>query len=265
MSCRKAFWALAVSLVLTFVSQAITEGAATSGDVTGSKWVRPVKDNVVVYTSTGSKVERIGILNEDVIVEVLREDRDWYQVRFVRENAEFVGWVLKAEVGVEGTPPNPPKRTPKPDPTPKPKDDEPEETRLTIQETHDKLFEAVQVPVGTSPVFKRSWDRSKMKTYERDTGSTGMAWGGGQRAKMDVLYLFDPDEVVQVFIEDKIRELKQLRKESHPDFVLVINCYIRALEAYVEGKYPDLRRLVRQAERFWKTIAQMVPGIDVGF
>jgi len=261
-SCSKAFLALAISLVLTFVFLSIADGATSSGGVTGSKWVRPIKDNVVVYTSTRTKAVRIGILNQDAVVEVIREDRDWCQVRFVRENAEFVGWVVKAEVAVEGTPPNPPKRTPKPDPAAKPKkDEEPEEKRLTIEETSDKLFEMVQIPVGTSPVFKRSWDRSKMKRYEKDTGSTGMAWGGGQRAKMDALYLFDPDEVVQVFIEDKIRELKKLHKEGHPDFTLVINSYIRALEAYIEGKFPDLRKFVEQAERFWKRI----PGVTVGF
>jgi hypothetical protein len=217
---------------------------------------------VVVYTSTGTKAVRIGILNKDVVVQVIREDRDWYEIRFIKEDAEFVGWVVKEEVAVEGTPPNPPKRTPKPDPALTPqKEEEPEEKRLTIEETSDKLFEMVQIPVGTSPVFKRSWDRSKMKRYERDTGSTGMAWGGGQRAKMDVLYLFDPDEVLQVYIEDKIRELKKLKKEGHPDFALVINCYIRALEAYIEGKFPDLRKFVEQAERFWKRI----PGVVVGF
>jgi hypothetical protein len=256
---------VAVSLVPMLVSPTGVNGQTSSDAVAVSKWVRPVKDNVVVYTSTGTKVERIGVLNKDVVVEVLREDQDWYQVRFVRENAEFVGWVLQAEVAVEGTPPEPPKRTPKPDAAPQPKEEKTQEKQLTIQETHDKLLEMVEIPVSTSPVFKRSWDRSKMNRYQEDTGSTGTVWGGGQKAKMDVLYLFDPDEVVQVYVEDKIRELKKLRKEGDPNFVLVIDCYIRALEAYSEGKYPDLRRLVNQAEGFWKRIAERVSGIDVGF
>lgn len=259
MGCSKALLSLAFSLVLTFFLLNSAAGAAASGDATGPTWVRPVKDDVVVYTSTGTRVERIGTLNKDAVVQVLREDRDWYQVRFTRENAEFVGWVLKAEVAVEGTPADPPKRNPKPEP--KPETEVPAEQRLSIEETHDKLFEMVQIPVGTTPLFKKTWDRSRMKEYASVTGTTPMSWGGAQKAKIDVLYLFDPDEVIQVFVEDKIRELRKLRKEGHPDFTRVIDCYIRALEAYMEGKFPDLRRLVDQAERSWKRI----PGVIVGF
>ncbi|MDP2895407.1 MAG: hypothetical protein Q8Q12_02460 [bacterium] len=255
----------AFSLVMIPGVLTSSEGAAPSVEATGSTWVKPIKANVVVYTSTGTKVETIGVLDKDVIVQVLREDRDWYQVRFVRENAEFVGWVLKAEVAVEGTPPNPPVRNPKPDPAPKPEETKPQEQRLSLQETHGKLMEMIQIPVGTAPMFKKTWNRSRMQELVAESGSTGMQIFGGQKAKMDVLYLFDPDEVIEVFVEDKIRELKKLRSEGHPDFAWVIDCYIRALEAYIEGKFPDLRKLVAQAERFWRSIAAVTPDMEVGF
>lgn len=262
---RRAIFGTAFSLVAIPMIVIIAEGASPSADATGPTWVRPMQDNVVVYTSTGSKVERIGVLNKDAIVQVLRQDSDWYQVRFVRENAEFVGWVLKAEVAVEGTPPNPPVRNPQPDSAPKPQEAPSPEPKLSIQETHDKLMEMVQIPVGTAPMFKKAWNRSRMKELINESGSTGMQMFGGQKAKMDVLYLFDPDEVIEVFVEDKVRELKKLRNEAHPDFVWVIDCYVRALEAYIEGKFPDLRKHVAQAERFWKNIAAVNPGIEVGF
>lgn len=263
MTYRKAHLSVAISLVLTIVFPALAAGATASESAGSTKWVRPVKDNVVVVTSTGTKVERIGILTKDTVVQVLREDRDWYQVKFTRENAEFVGWVPREEMAVEGTPPDPPKRNPKPEPAPGPKPDAPpEEQKLSLQETHTKLMELVQIPLGSSPMWKRQYNLSRMKTYRQETGSTGMAlFSGGAMAKLDALYLFDPDEVIEVFVDDKIRELKKLRKEGHPDFTRIIDSYIRALEAYIEGKFPDLRRLVQQAERFWGRI----PGVVVGF
>lgn len=259
------------TLAFTGISMAVSSfflnpatGQTVSNATSGPVWVRPRRNEVAVHTSSGTKVERIGILSEATVVQVLREDHAWYQIRFTRDNAEFVGWVLKEDVVVEGTPPNPPERNPKPEPAPKSKSEEnnsPEDKRLSIQETHEKLMELVQVPIGESPMWKKQYNLSRMRTYRKETGTTGMQLFGGQKAKMDALYLFDPDEVIEVFVDDKIRELKKLRKEGHPEFGSVIDCYIRALDAYIEGKFPDLRRLVEQAERSWKRI----PGVIVGF
>jgi hypothetical protein len=264
-SCRTARTAVLISLVLTLQFPILAGGQTVSG-ASGPTWVRPVKENVVVYTSTGSKVERIGILTENVVVQVVGEDRSWYKIRFTRENAEFEGWVLKQEVAVEGTPANPPKREkPEPSPTPKPKEEEkqPEEKTLSLKETHDKLTELVQIPVGSGPQVKLSYDLDAMRKSRGVSGSTGMTLFGGQKAKMEVLALFDVDEVIEYFVEEKIRSLKELEKEAHPDFDRVIDCYIRALEAYIEKKTPDFVRLVNQAERFWNRILGLedeVPG-----
>jgi hypothetical protein len=221
--------------------------------------------------SSGGKLENIGTLTQEAIVQVVREDRGWYQIQFTRDCAEFVGWVLKEEVVVEGTPPSPPVRHPKPDAAPSTdaqKREVPAEKRLSVQETHDKLSELVEIPIGESPVWKKQYNfghpkshRNRLKSQRNESGSTSMQLFGAQKAKMDVLYLFDPDEVIEVFVEDKIRDLKKFQKESHPDFARIIDCYIRALQAYVEGKLPDLKRLVQQAERSWRTI----PGLVVGF
>jgi hypothetical protein len=226
--------------------------------------VRPIKDNVVVHTSSGSEVHRIGVLTKDTVVQVLQEDRGWYQIKFTRENAEFVGWVLKEEVAIEGTPPDAPKRTPKPDVMPPPEEQEkpePEKKTLSIQETHEKLLALVQVPVSEAPQYKVTYNLEGMKDSIRQSGTTGMTLFGGFKAKLEVLELFPPDEVIEAYIEDeKIRKLEELMEEAHPSFHRVIDYYIRALEAYLERK-TDFLRLINMAERFWKRI----PGIEVGF
>jgi len=253
-----------ISMVVS--SMFLTSGAGETmpGGASGPVWVRPRKSDVQVHMSSGNKLENIGTLTQDAIVQVLREDRGWYQIRFTRDAAEFVGWVLKDDVVVEGTPANPPARHPKPEAAPNGTGQQkelPAEKKLSLQETHDKLLELTQIPIGESPVWKKQYNLSRLKSQRNESGSTTMQLFGAQRAKIDVLYLFDPDEVIEVFVEDKIRELKKFQKESHPDFGWIIDCYIRALEAYIEGKLPDLRRLVQQAERSWRTI----PGLVVGF
>jgi hypothetical protein len=181
----------------------------------------------------------------------------------VRENAEFLGWVAKEEVAVEGTPPKPPTRVVKPEPEPKQeKKEEPEEKILTIEETHEKLLKLREVPVSSGPMYKETYNLDGMRHTRSGSGSTGMALFGGQEASLQVLALFDPDEVVEWFVEERIRELKKLGQEAHPSFHRVIDWYIKGLEAYVERKPRDLERFVNQAERFWKTI----PGVpEVGF
>ncbi len=264
MTGLKATLTLASSLAVTLPPVSLARGQNASGVASGSNWVRPTKDNVLVYTSTGTTLESIGVLSKDAIVQVLREDWLWYQIKFTKDNAEFVGWVRKEDVAIEGTPPNPPQRNPKPEPARDPTQDqkkEPQENALSILETHEKLLKLVEVPIADSPMWKKDYNLSRLKSYRNETGNTSMQLFGGQKAKLDVLYLFDPDEVIEVFVEDKIRELKKLRKEAHPDFIYIIDCYIRALEAYTEGKFPDLRSRVEQAERIWKRI----PGIVVGF
>ena len=254
----------AVSLVVTFFLLTIAHGQTVPGGATGPLWVKAIKDNVVMYTHTGAKVERIAVLKKDTLVQVLGQDRDWYRVKFITEDAEFVGWVLKAEVAVEGTPANPPKRTPKPDPTPRPKDPKeppPEKKTLSIEETHKKLFELAQIPVSEAPKYTKQYDESGMKTKIRQSGSTGMTLFGGYKAKLEVLELFPPDEVIELYVEDeKIRKLEELREEAHPAFHRVIDYYVRALEAYLERK-ANFQRLINSAENFWKRI----PGIEVGF
>jgi len=250
-----------VSLVVTLLPLTFATGQTVSGGTTGTTWVRPVKDSIVVYTSSGTEVARIGILTKDTVVQVFQEDRGWYKIKFVKEDAEFFGWVLKAEVAVEGTPANPPKRTPKPEPKPKEeKKPEPEETTLSIEETHKKLLLLVEVSIGESPKYTKSVSRGMRKTTS-ESGSTGQALFGGGKAKLEVLRLFEVDEVIEVYVDDKIRELKKLVKEGHPDFKRVIDWYIRALEAYLEGKRPTFESLINRAESFWRNI----DGIEVGF
>lgn len=251
---------LVATLLLLTSAAAQTAPGATSGPI----WVRPIKESVVVYTHTGAKVERIAVLTKETIVQVLAQDRDWYQIKFTTENAEFVGWVLKAEMAVEGTPANPPKRTPKPEPRPKPekpKKTEPEKKTLSIEETHNKLFALVQIPVSEAPKYTVSYNLEGMKDSIRRSGSTGMSLFGGFKAKLEVLELFPPDEVIEAYIEDeKIAKLEELMEEAHPAFHRVIDYYVRALEAYLERK-ANFLRLISSAENFWKRI----PGIHVGF
>jgi len=256
--------AMLLSLVATLLLIASAAAQTAPGAPSGPIWVRPIKETVVVYTHTGAKVERIAVLTEDTIVQVLAQDPDWYQVKFTTENAEFVGWVLKAEMAVEGTPANPPKRTPKPEPRPKPEKPEktePEKKTLSIEETHKKLLALVQIPVSEAPKYTKSYNLEGMKDSITVRGSTGMSLFGGYKAKMEVMELFPPDEVIEAYIEDeKIAKLEGLWEEAHPAFHRVIDYYIRALEAYLERKNNFLR-LINSAERFWKRI----PGIDVGF
>ena len=260
---NKASLSAVVSLVLIVIPLTFAAGQAVSGGASGPIWVRPVKESIVVYTSSGTEVARIGILTKDTVVKVLGEDRDWYKIRFTREDAAFDGWVLKAEVTVEGTPPNPPKRTPKPDAPPKPeeaKEPEPEETILSIQETHEKLLPLVTVRIGEAPKVTKTTVRGMKKTTTVK-GGTGQTLFSGGPAKLEGLRLYEVDEVIAVFVEDRIRELKKLLKEGHPDFRRVIDCYIRALESYLEGKRPDFESNINRAESFWRNIH----GIEVGF
>lgn len=244
------------SLLLTSTS-AQTPAPGTTGPI----WVSPVKESIVVYTSSGTEVARIGVLTKGTVVQVLQEDRGWYKIKFIKGDAEFVGWVLKQEVAVEGTPADPPKRDPKPDPKPEQdKEPEPEEKRLSIEETHKKLLPLTHVQIGESPKYTKTVTRGMKKTI-RESGSTGQQLFKGGPAKLEALRLFEVDEVIEVFVEDRIRELKQLLKEGHPDFARVITWYIMALESYVEGKRPDFESYIRRAESFWRNIE----GIEVGF
>jgi len=252
--------AVGFSLLVSVVAQTV------SGVSTAPMWVRPAKDMVVVRVWSRRKPdpEPVGVLTKDAIVEVLEEASGWYRVRFIRENAEFVGWVLKDEVVVEGTPADPPQRIPKADPQPSPDKQEiakPEKKTLSPQETHQKLSELVQVPVSEAPKVTTTFKLDGMKKDVKVSGTTGVSLFGPHQAKMEVLALFRPDEVIEVFVEDKIRELKKLLEEGHPDFSRVVDYYIRALEAYVEKKTPDFLRMINAAERYWKRI----PGIQVGF
>ena len=257
----KPFPAAVLFLALFSLLLTSTSAQTPAPGTTGPVWVSPVKESIVVYTSSGTEVARIGVLTKDSVVQVLQEDRGWYKIKFVKGDAEFVGWVLKQEVAVEGTPADPPKRDPKPDPKAKEeKAPEPEKKTLSVQETHAKLLPLTQVKIGESPKYTRTVTRG-MKKSTRESGSTGQQLFAGGPAKLEALRLFEVDEVIEVFVEDRIRELKQLLKESHPDFTRVINWYIMALESYVEGKRPDFENYIRRAEAFWRSIE----GIEVGF
>ncbi len=266
MTCIKAWPLVPLTLAVTLYLPTSAAGQSTPAGATGPMWVRPIKENVVVYTSTGAKVERIGILTTENVVQVVGEDRGWYKVKYtsVSENAEFVGWVLKAEVAVEGTPANPPVRQPKPasEETPKKEEKtEPEKKTLSIPETHEQLLKLVEVPVSEAPQYTVTYNLEGMKDKVTQTGNTGMTLFGPYKAKLEVLQLFPPDAVIAAYIEDeKIRNLEELRREAHPDFHRVIDWYIRALEAYLEKK-ANFQRLINSAEAFWKRI----PGIEVGF
>ncbi len=259
--CRGVFLPAVVSLLFLLLAT-IAPCQTAPGGATGPLWVSPVKESIIVYTSSGTEVARIGVLNKGTVVQVLQEDRGWYKIRFVKGDAEFVGWVLKQEVAAEGTPAAPPKRNPKPDPKPE-EDKEPEpeeEERLSIEETHEKLMPLTHVNVGESPKYTKSVARGMKKTI-RESGSTGQQLFAGGPVKLEALRLFEVDEVIEVFVEDRIRELKKLLKEGHPDFARVISWYILALESYQEGKRPDFESYIRRAESFWRNI----DGIEVGF
>ncbi len=204
--------------------------------------VKPVRNNVCVRSSYGVL---IGVVDKDAEVEVLLKSGDWCKVQYTKDGNRFVGWVLKEDLALTDTPP-PDKGT----------KDEPK--ILSAQETSEQLRKLVRVYVEYKSSRGESWNPdTSVGVNPTRTGDVQMVLkfdDKGTPAKLVVLTRFRRDHVIQLFVEKRIVELKGFRNVADPVFDRVIDSYIRALEAYNDGKIPDFKRLVESAERFWEAI-----------
>jgi hypothetical protein len=205
--------------------------------------VKPVRNGVQVFTS--SRV-LIGVLDKEAQVEVLLKTDQWCKVQYTKDNNRFVGWVLKSDLAL---PENPPPK----------KEEEAKPENLSVEETSEKLRQLVRVGVGYKASRGEGYDPNRTAAYRGPTE----AWrteiklnlsGGGTPAKLAVLRHFRKDHAIELFVEKRIIELKEFREIAHPDFRRIILWYIRALQAYNDGKVPDFMRLINSAERFWNVI-----------
>lgn len=209
--------------------------------------VKPVRNGVQVFTS--SRV-LIGVLDKEAEVEVLLKTDQWCKVQYTKDGNRFVGWVLKDDLAFTDTPP-PNKEEEK---GPKP---------LSLQETSDQLRKLVRVGVSYKSTRGEGWDPN------RRVGVPGPTEAGnveikltfsdqGVPAKISVLKNFRKDHAIELYVENKIIELKHFREISHPDFDRIIMSYIRALEAYNDNRVPDFTRSIDSAERFWNVIDSQI-------
>jgi hypothetical protein len=208
--------------------------------------VKPVKDGVRVYTS--SRVW-IGEVDKDADVEVLLKTAEWCKVQYTQKGTRFVGWVRRDELALADNPP----------PT---KEEDTGPKILSVEETSEELRKLVIVGIDYKTSRGEGWD-PKRTVGVRPTrqGNTTMKLrvdDKGMPAKLVVLARFRRDHVIELYVENKIVKLKQFRNIANPAFDRIIASYIRALEAYNEGKIPDFKSSINSAERFWETIeAQM--------
>ena len=202
--------------------------------------VKPVRNGVQVFTS--SRV-LIGVLDKEAEVQVLLKTEQWCKVQYTKDGNRFVGWVLKEDLAF-------------PDSSSSKKEEEKGPRLLSLRETSDQFRNMVRVGVTYKSVRGEGWDPN------RRVGVPGPTEAGnveiklnlsdeGTPAKISVLRHFRRDHAIQLYVENKIVQLKQFREIAHPDFDRIIMSYIRALEAYNDNRVPDFTRLIDSAERFW--------------
>jgi hypothetical protein len=204
--------------------------------------IKPAKNSVPVYTS--SRVW-IGLLDKDAELEVILVAGQWCKVQYTKDGTHFVGWVRKDDVILpEGISPE--------------NDQETKPKILTLQETSDQLRQLVRVGVDYQSSRGEGWDpKVTVGVTPARRGNVQMKLrtdGKGMPAKMLVLARFRRDKVIELYVEQKIVELKQFRQVANPGFYRVIDSYVRALEAYNDNRIPDFKRLIDSAESFWDTI-----------
>lgn len=205
--------------------------------------IKPVRNGVQVFTS--SRV-LIGVLDKEAEVEVLLKTDQWCKVQYTKDGNRFVGWVLKEDLAFTDTPP--PNKEEEKGPRP-----------LSLQETSEQLRKLVRVGVSYKSTRGEGWNPN------RRVGVPGPTEAGnveikltftdkGTPAKISVLKNFRKDHAIELYVEDKIVELKHFREIAHPDFDRIIMVYIRALESYNDNRVPDFNRHIDSAERFWNVI-----------
>ncbi len=205
--------------------------------------VKPVKNSVPVYTS--SRV-LIGVLDKEAEVEVLLNADQWCKVQYQKDGNRFVGWVLKDDLALTDNPP--------------PKEQEETKPRvLSVEETSEELRKVVRVGINYKASRGEGWHPGKHVAVPRwkEMGNVEMKLdfsGGGAPAKLAVLARFRKDHAIELYVENKIVELKKFQEMAHPDFGAIIRSYVRALEAYNDNRIPDFKRLIESAERFWAVL-----------
>ncbi len=207
--------------------------------------VKPVKNGVRVYVGDATTRVWIGVVDKDADVEILREAGEWCQVQYTKGDTRFVGWVRREDLALPNNPP------------PEKKDDKAPKI-LSVGETSEQLRKIVRVGVDYKSSRGEGWKPEKR--YGRRWTKVGRVEmklrfdDQGKLAKMEVLSNFQKDAAIELYVENKIVELRQFQKIANPAFDRVIEWYIRALEAYNEDKIRNFESLIESADKFWKSI-----------
>jgi len=242
----KSRWCVWVSAFLLAWLPATGKLIAAENTKAKKEMVKPARNGVRVYIGDASSRVSIGVLDKDAEVEVLLKTAQWCKVQYTKDGNRFVGWVLKKDLALAENPP------PKKEEETKPK-------ILSLEETSEQLRKLVRVGVSYKASRGEGWDPRRRAAHggPKEVGKTEIKLnlsGGGTPAKLAVLRRFRKDHTIELYVEKRIIELKKFRERAHSDFDPIIRSYIRALEAYNDGRVPDFIRLVNGAERFWNVI-----------
>lgn len=239
----KVRWCVWVSAFLFALLPAMGKVIAAENTKPKKEVVKPVRNNVPVYTTKQRVL--IGVLDKEAEVQVLAKSGDWCQVQYTKDDNHFVGWVLRRDLAL-------------PDNKPPEKKEDTEPKTLSVKETSENLRKLVRVGVKYKAARGDSWkpdDRFKFRPRERVSVTMNLRFDDkGMQAKLEVLARFQRDDAIELYVEKKIVQLKQFQRTAHPDFKRVIEWYIAALEAYNEDKVTNFLSMIRSAERFWEAI-----------
>jgi len=186
---------------------------------------------VKVYISPSSKDLVIGQLNFGTSVEMIKEYRGWYAVRYYRpDGGEFFGWIKMSQARFAGSV-NKRNEVIK-------VGDENKKRNLTLQESDEELMGVLAVPYK---VYQKDADSKPRKRF----------WGGKEADGHDHIALLSrvntTSETVQ-WARRRQAMLAELYGRAHKDYRHIIKAYNDALQWYVADQKGRFTQMLKVAE-----------------
>jgi len=195
---------------------------ATKGQGEGAK--------VKVYISPSTEDLGIGQLNFGIAVELLKEYRGWWAIRYYNpDGSEFFGWIKMEEARYVGT-------LGKRNEVIVVEDERKKD--LTLQESDDELMAILAVPYK---VYQKDRDSKPKKRF----------WVGKEPDGYDNISLLSrihkSSETV-AWARERQQMIVELSTRAHKDYTHILKAYYNAIQWYVSGEKGRFTQTIKAAE-----------------
>ncbi len=194
---------------------------------------------VKVHISPSSNDLVIGQVNFGTFLELVKESRGWYGVRYYsRDGGEFYGWIKVAKTRYVGTQETRNEVIVI--------EDEHKKKHLTLQESDDALLAILAVPY---------------KVYQKDAGSKPKKrfWRGKEPDGHDEISLLSrvPKTGESVaWAKERQKLIVELSRRAHTDYRPILGAYYDAIQWYVSGEKSRFTKQLKNAEAKRNEIAR---------